>query len=260
METTDSISGSPDRGPKHISANMAKRLPRDCVAATASIALSSLIIGPIQSTHASSTGSGDKKSYTIDLISRVKSKDKVFITIDDGWFPNRDVLTLIEKDHIPTTTFLIGQALVEHKAFWREYSRVGSIQNHTLSHPFLTRLSNEGVMHQIETDQVMIDKVTGNVPYMLRPPYGDYNTRVIRDVALSHIEYVVMWSAEVPIGKDGYVREPFKIDTYNGKRLEPGEIILMHWDPGLYPAFKKLLRVIKSDGLRVGSLENHLRR
>lgn len=236
------------------------KLLRGFAAATSALALSSLINGPIRSANSNPVMAGKGKESNVTLISRIRSRHKVFITMDDGWFPNRDVLKLIERDHIPTTTFLIGKALEEHREFWREYSRFGSIQNHTLSHPFLTRISDKEVIRQVGNDQAMIDNLTGDLPYMLRPPYGAYNKRVIRDASISGIRYVVMWSAEVPIGRDGYVGEPFKLETYNGKGLETGEIILMHWDPGMYPAFKRLLRVIKRDGLTVGSLENRLRR
>ncbi len=203
--------------------------------------------------------SAAKPEYNIEIVSTVRSKN-VFITIDDGWFPNKRVLNLIKKEKIPTTTFLIGDALKGHERFWKEYSRYGSIQNHTLSHPFLTRIGKKEAIYEITEDQKVISSVIGNIPYMMRPPYGAYNNKVANDVASSGIKYVVLWSAEVPMGKDGYRNEPFKIETFDGKGLRPGEIILMHWDPGLYHAFKSLLEIIRKDGLKSGDLEKYLRK
>ncbi len=220
-----------------------------------------VMLGAISVISAYGTPSKDaaRQGYNIEIVSIVKSKD-VFITIDDGWFPDRKVLNLIEKEKIPTTTFLIGDALQEHKKFWREYSKYGSIQNHTLSHPFLTEIKNSEARYEITADQKLISSITERVPYMMRPPYGAYNKNVTYDASLSGIKYVVLWSAEVPIGKDGYVREPFRIETFDAKELKPGEIILMHWDPGLYGAFNGLLRVVKEDGLKIGSLKKYLKK
>ncbi len=196
----------------------------------------------------------------IDVVSLIRSKNDVFITIDDGWFPNNKVLQLIKDERIPTTTFLIGYALREHKEFWKEYAKYGSIQDHTVDHPFLTRISNREAVYQIKTDKHMIKDVTGSSPYMLRPPYGSYNKYVLDDAAKSGMRYLVMWSAEVPINRYGYINEPFRLETYDGKKLHGGEIILMHWDPGMYKEFKMLMRTIKEDGLKVGSLGAYLRK
>ena len=39
------------------------------------------------------------------------------------------------------------------------------------------------------------------------------------------------------------------IHTWNGKRLEPGEIVLLHWVPGLGQQMTKLLKVIHAKHL-----------
>jgi hypothetical protein len=44
------------------------------------------------------------------------------------------------------------------------------------------------------------------------------------------------------------------VHTWDGKPLEPGEIVLLHWDPGLGRQLTKLLRVIHADHLHPAPL------
>lgn len=77
------------------------------------------------------------------LVWRVPVKERaVFITIDDGWYPNQGVLDLMQKYHLPLTAFLIQRAAEEHEAYWHDFVKSGgTIEDHTLSHPFLTHVS-----------------------------------------------------------------------------------------------------------------------
>lgn len=73
-----------------------------------------------------------------------------FATIDDGWFPNAEVLTAV-KAGLPVTTFLIEDAAREHLAFWRAFAAAGgSVEDHTVSHPFLTALSPRAALGEIQ--------------------------------------------------------------------------------------------------------------
>ena len=44
------------------------------------------------------------------------------------------------------------------------------------------------------------------------------------------------------------------IQTWNGKKLEPGEIVLLHWVPGLGQQLSKLLKVIHAQDLHPAPL------
>lgn len=65
----------------------------------------------------------------------------VYFTIDDGWFPSRRVLEIMKSERVPVTTFLIVDAAQEHLSYWHDFADAGGrIENHTVSHPYLTRL------------------------------------------------------------------------------------------------------------------------
>ncbi len=235
-----------------------KRSMRTAAAFAACLATAFPISAAAAQQH-SKAAEQDAPSYEARIVSSISSKDEVFITIDDGWFPDKRVLELLRKDKVPTTAFVIGEAMEEHKEFWAEYSKIGSIQDHTLSHPFLTRLSFKNGRYQIETDKVMISRLIGTAPYMMRPPYGAHDKMVSAEAGSAGMKYMVLWDAEVPMNSKGYIGERFSIKTKDGKKLGPGDIILMHWDPGLYNKMELLLKKIKDSGLKVGSLQQQLR-
>lgn len=173
----------------------------------------------------------------------------VFITIDDGWYPSQEVLDLMKQYHLPVTAFLIQEAAAEHVSYWREFVNLGgSIEDHTYSHPFLTKVSEGEDLAQIASP-IQYFKQLGANPDELRPPYGDSDLLVQKMAAKAGIKYVVMWDAIMDGGK---------LTTYNGKALVPGEIVLLHWLPGLGANLKSLMGILKEDNLGVASLSDAL--
>ncbi len=186
---------------------------------------------------------------------------EVFITIDDGWYPSRRVLGLMRRRHLPLTAFLLERAMQEHPRYWKAFVVAGgNIQDHTVTHPVLTRLPYSQILAQVKGQAAAIRTLTGRRPLLLRPPYGAYDAAVLRASYAAGIPYVVLWTASVPPGPHGYRGERLGIATRDGKPLRPGEIILMHWDPGLYGALRYLLSVLHRDGLTVGNLPDHFTR
>jgi hypothetical protein len=70
---------------------------------------------------------------------------------------------------------------------------------------------------------------------MGRPPYGAFDPTVAAAAYRAGLKTLVGWSATVTSAG---------IRTWDGKRLEPGEIVLLHWVPGLGQQLTKLLAAI----------------
>ncbi len=186
------------------------------------------------------------------------TKREIFITIADGWFPSTRVLGLMRRHHIPITAFLVKDAMVLHEDYWKTFVRYGgSIQDHTISHPSLTEIGRPEIYYQICSDATYIS-ASFRTPIMMRPPYGAYNQNVLYAAHGCGIRYVVMWDAQVQNGAKGYGLIP-RVATWNGKPLHGGEIVLLHWVPGLYNALKEVLREARSLHLKIGDLGSALR-
>jgi len=160
----------------------------------------------------------------------------VYITVDDGWTPSSQVLATMRKTHLPVTTFLIEQAAQRNLAYWRAFAEAGgTIEDHTVSHPNLTKLSLSQATFQWAHARLALGRWVGQAPLMGRPPYGAFDRTVAAAAYRAGLKALVGWSASV--GSAG-------VQTWNGKPLEPGDIVLLHWDPGLGRQLTKLLAVI----------------
>lgn len=186
----------------------------------------------------------------LEPIYRIKTTDKVaFITIDDGWEKSSAVRDRIEASEIPVTSFVTTQAIGNRAAFFQRVSRWGSIQNHSVSHKrFGAPTTN--VRQEICGAQRRIARTFGTQPWMLRPPYGDAAASPrVRSIAKScGITHIVMWDALVWAGKP----------SYRSTGLQPGSIILLHFNRYLEKDLAVALRMIKRAGLEPANLDDYL--
>ena len=177
------------------------------------------------------------------------NKPVVYITIDDGWYPNQEVLKLMQQYHLPITTYLIEQAAQKHPDYWHEFVNAGGrIEDHTFNHPFLTHLSLADQKNQI-SQPLDYFRQYGPPPDELRPPYGDFNSEVEQTAKDSGIKYIVMWDAEM---------KNATFSTRSGLGLKSGDIILLHWEPGLDQELLKLLNIIQKQNLGIADLTQAL--
>jgi len=173
----------------------------------------------------------------------------VYITIDDGWYPNQEVIKLMQQYHLPITTYLIEQAAQKHPDFWHEFVTAGGhIEDHTINHPFLTHLSLADKKDQI-SQPINYFRQYGPPMDELRPPYGDFNSEVGQAAWDSGIKYIVMWDAEM---------ENSILSFRSNASLKAGDIILLHWVPGLDKEIITLLNIIQKQNLGIADLTQAL--
>ncbi|WDL95784.1 polysaccharide deacetylase family protein [Alicyclobacillus sp. ALC3] len=173
------------------------------------------------------------------------SGNRVYITIDDGWYPNAKVLTLMQQTHVPLTAFLIDAAAQEHLSFWKAFVAAGgTIGDHTDTHPFLSHISAQSDVYQWHQPVIDDQKWFGVTPSVGRPPYGDVNKTVLEAAHAAGLKAIVMWSAEFNPSNPAQ-----GISTWNGQPLTAGEIILLHWQPGLYNQLQQVLAICQQRGL-----------
>ncbi len=162
----------------------------------------------------------------------------IYITVDDGWTPSPQVLAIMRTSRLPVTAFLIAQAADQDLPYWRAFARAGGmIGDHTVSHPDLTRLSLAQATTQWGQARLALGHWLGRDPVMGRPPYGAFDPAVQAAAYRAGLRALVGWSATVD--SDG-------IQTWDGRPLTAGEIVLLHWVPGLGHQLARLLAVIQA--------------
>jgi peptidoglycan/xylan/chitin deacetylase (PgdA/CDA1 family) len=156
----------------------------------------------------------------------------VALTFDAG--ANADavpaILATLRREGVPATFFLTGNFVRDFPAAARSIAAAGfRIGDHTITHPYLTRLSDAAVRHEILGGAQQILSVTGKNPAPLfRFPFGDADAGTI---ALANgAGYVpVRWTVDT-LGWEGTAGH-VSASVVAARALaaaRPGEIVLMH--------------------------------
>ena len=162
----------------------------------------------------------------------------IYITIDDGWTPSAEVLDLMHQTYLPITAFLISEAAQEHLSYWKSFVAAGGmIGDHTVSHPYLTKLTLKQATTQWRQARTALGRWLGQTPVVGRPPYGAFDHTVEVAAARAGLTALAGWSATMSGNR---------IQTWNGKPLSPGEIVILHWVPGLGHQLTVLLAAIRA--------------
>lgn len=174
----------------------------------------------------------------------------VFITIDDGYHPLADVLAFLQGHQAPVTAFLIAPIAQRDADFYRQVLQLGgTVEDHTMHHPDLARLS--AAQQTAELCQAAdLDQVTfARRPVMARPPYGSENQFTDAAVANCGMYVTVLWDAKF---------SDHKFSLVHAGGLRAGDIVLMHWGPGLLQDLQTLFPLIQAAGLHPAPLQDYL--
>lgn len=164
----------------------------------------------------------------------------VYLTFDDG--PNAinspRLLSLLAKEHVPATFFLVGQFLaadpVHASRLWLAGHTVG---NHTWSHADLTQLTGPQIAHQLRSTQRLMGRAGGRC---MRPPYGATNTNVSA-VAAGLGLTTVMWTVDP---QDWAHQNAAYISGHVLSQVRNKSVVLMHDGGGPRPATIAAVRTL----------------
>jgi peptidoglycan/xylan/chitin deacetylase (PgdA/CDA1 family) len=188
---------------------------------------------------------------TAPVISRVPTPDPVvFFTIDDGQVRDPAVIDFLRDHRIPVTMFPIPAYVRQDPAYFNAIHALGaSVQDHTVSHPDLRRLGPAAQQREICGPLPDYTARFEMRPWLFRPPYGDLNASVPGVARRCGIQAVVTWRATMNDGR---------LDIQGGGRLQPGDIILMHFRPDLRQNLEVALDAAQSAGLHPTPLEQYI--
>ncbi len=116
---------------------------------------------------------------------------RIALTFDDG--PNTittpQVLDLLEEHQIPASFFLIANNITPESAqVARRAQTLGcDIENHSVTHSHMDRLTREEVRREIAECSRRIADITGRMPRFFRPPYIAVNQQLFDEVDLTFI-------------------------------------------------------------------------
>ncbi|MFG2882284.1 polysaccharide deacetylase family protein [Streptomyces sp. NPDC048297] len=192
------------------------------------------------------------------VFTTVPTKQKVvFLTIDDGAEKDPDFLRMMSDLKIPYSAFLSNYLVKDDYGYFRKMQSEGhTLNNHTMTHPYLPGLSYEEQRDEICGMQAVMKKQFGKAPTVFRPPYGNYNGDTLRAAKSCGIKYAPIWDEEVFVDHWEY-RE-------DDRDLHPGDIVLTHfrgrddWNGTMVDDMRRFLNKVTREGYAVARLEDYL--
>jgi peptidoglycan/xylan/chitin deacetylase (PgdA/CDA1 family) len=178
----------------------------------------------------------------------------VGLTYDDGPDPasTMALLNALKAGHARATFFIRGQHAMQYPDLLKaEQAARMWIGSHTFTHPHLTQIGEPAAYEEIASAQRAIWQITGRLPTLFRPPYGETDDQVRADEASLGLTEV-LWTVD---SRDWAGASTDEI-VQAASRLQPGGIILMH-DGGYQTtidAVPRMLSGLASRGLCPGKI------
>ncbi|HNW69466.1 MAG TPA: polysaccharide deacetylase family protein [Bacteroidales bacterium] len=166
-------------------------------------------------------------SFYFDVVSRIKSTDKIVLTFDDGPDENitPKVLEVLKKNNVKAVFFFIGHKAEKLPTLVKQAFDEGHIVgNHSWCHKntygfFTARM----ITADLERSSEAIKKITGVKPIFFRPPFGVTNPNMKR--ALTKLKLM-------PVGWSLRSLDTVNHDTPKLKKriskVKAGDIVLFH--------------------------------
>ena len=162
------------------------------------------------------------------------SGKRIALTFDDGGTSAQvlSILNTLDRYGVKCTFFPNGTWIRSNPGLAREIvSRGHIIENHSLSHPDLTKASDAEVRRQIREANAIIKSTVGTTSYLIRPPYGAYDSRVLRLAGEEGMKYAVLWSVDTSdwaTTRYGVTITPDYIVNHTMQNASNNGIVLMH--------------------------------
>jgi peptidoglycan/xylan/chitin deacetylase (PgdA/CDA1 family) len=177
---------------------------------------------------------------------------EVAIGFDDG--PAPDTLAfvrMLERSHAQATFFMIGRQLTAaYKGTLLRELRDGDVLgDHTFTHPELTAIGN--VRGQLQSTIRVIRSLSGYTPCVFRPPYGAYDSSIVR-IARSLGLATVLWNVDP---SDWALPGASAINQRVLAQVQPGSIIISHDGGGprgeTLAAYPSIIASLRARGYRI---------
>ncbi len=174
--------------------------------------------------------------------------NEVALTFDDGpGTYTRLAIAKLRKHQIKATFFIVGRNIGLLPAALREERALGSVGDHTFTHPLLTSLAPSEAQEQIVHTKHAVEAASGGPVFLFRPPYGAHNA-TIDSIARGNGLLEILWTVD---SQDSLGANYAQIERTVIAGMKPGAIILMHENHGqTIRAMLNIFAALKSKHLR----------
>ena len=187
------------------------------------LTLSAAYVGALPDTVSVVSGKRELPIYCVN-----RDDNKISISFDAAWGGDKTlgILDLLDEYNIKTTFFLADIWTQKYPELVKEIvARGHEIGNHSTSHPQMSKLNETQIAKELNTQADNVLAIAGVRPVLFRPPYGDYNNRVIT-TARAQGFVPIQWSVDSLDWKNRGAQEIINRAT----KVKSGDIVLFHND------------------------------
>ncbi len=191
----------------------------------------------------------EKPIYCVDT-----EEKKIAISFDAAWGADKTqkILDILDCYEVHATFFLVGFWVEKYPQMVKEiHERGHEIGNHSQNHPEMSKLSVEQMKNEITSVNEQIYNLIGERPNVFRPPYGDYDDKVISTMRELNM-HTIQWSIDSldwkELGRQELINRVLK-------KVNCGDIILFHNNAKYTPeALPEILEKLHEKGFSVCSV------
>lgn len=202
-----------------------------------------IYVGQVLTIPVSGGSGGSGRSILIEKGTVSPGSKQIALTFDSGWEYTHalPLLNILDRYGVKATFFPRADWLKTHPDLGREIVKRGhTMGNHSKTHPDMTekaKISEAKIREEMRESTRIIQEVCGVRPYLFRPPYGAYDTRLLDILGEEGYPYTIMWSVDTIDwdagnmrsvgGKQTLIDEDFIVNRALNNASNNG-IILMH--------------------------------
>ena len=154
---------------------------------------------------------------------------KIALTFDAAWGNDdtKKIMEILKKHDVKVTFFMTGGWVESYPDDVKMILAEGhDLGNHSQNHKNMSQSSDSEKEKELMSVHDKVKELTGYDMFLFRPPYGDYDSKLIR-VARKCNYYAIQWDVDSLDWKDYGAESIIKTVTQN-KHLGNGSIILCH--------------------------------
>lgn len=192
-------------------------------------------------------------------IYQVQTDEKICaLTFDAAWGADKTekILNVLKEKNVGGTFFLVGFWSEKYEDLIKKIDEQGlDIGTHSNTHPKMSSLTELQINNELDISIEKITKVTGKPVTLFRPPFGDYNDRLI-NICDSKGLKTIQWNIDTLDWKGISANQIFERVKAG---LVPGSIILCHNNSDhIVDALPMMIDYILSQGYKIVNLSELL--
>lgn len=163
----------------------------------------------------------------LPIYSVERGDKKISISFDCAWGAEKTdgLLGVMEEYGVKCTFFMTEFWAEKYPEYVKKIYDAGhEIGTHSATHSYMSKLTEEEIVKELSTSSAAIEGITGEKVILFRPPYGDYNDRLIKTCEKEGY-YPIQWDVDSLDWKD-VTASDIAMRIINKTRA--GSIILCH--------------------------------